>query len=85
MTICIGCGRDEDTRMGFCFDRVTAAEERALKRSVLQHIGKGFQHLVRKDFISARIAFMWAWERLTGTGDYAPKGPRDDSGSPLFG
>jgi len=72
--ICNCCGRDDDCRMGICFDCATAAEIRASKRSVLQHVGKALGHLRRGDFTFARISLAWAWERLTKTGDYAPGG-----------
>lgn len=71
--ICNGCGRDEDCRCGYCFDCATAGEERAAKRTVWQHICKGIGHLFGGWRTEARIDFRWAFERLTGTGDYDPR------------
>lgn len=72
--ICRGCGLEEDVRFGVCFDCATSGEARAAKRTVLQHIRKGFGNAMKRKWISSRIDFMWAWERLTRTGDYAPGG-----------
>jgi hypothetical protein len=72
--ICQGCGRTDDTRMGFCFECATAGEERAARRTVLQHVMKGLGHCARGYWLDARIDFSWAWERLTRTGDYRPGG-----------
>jgi hypothetical protein len=71
--ICAGCGKDEDCRFGFCFDCATAGEERAARRTVLQHLSRGFKNLSTGSN-NARFDFQWAWERLTRTGDYAPDG-----------
>ena len=71
--ICHGCGKDEELRLGFCFDCASAGEERAARRTVLQHLAKGFRHLwIGSD--NARFDFRWAWERFTRTGDYARNG-----------
>lgn len=70
---CAGCGRDEELRLGFCFDCATAGEERAARRTVLQHVAKGLRNLWNRNS-NACFDFKWAWERLTRTGDYARNG-----------
>jgi hypothetical protein len=72
--VCVGCGAEDDLRLGFCFDCATAGEERAARRTVLQHICKGVWNFVRGRFWQARFDFTWAWGRLTKTGDYASNG-----------
>ena len=67
---CRVCGHIDDLRMGVCFDCASAAEERASKRTVIQHLAHGFKYLVKRDWITARICFSWAYERATKTGDY---------------
>jgi len=71
---CKRCGCYDDLRMGTCFDCADAAERRAAQRSAGQHIGMGFRLLREARWTSARICFLWAWERWTRTGDYAPGG-----------
>jgi hypothetical protein len=77
---CACCGEPEELRMGFCFDCATKGEERAAKRSVLQHVAKGVRHIFTGHYTNARIDFSWAWERLTRTGDYKPGGEFDRQG-----
>lgn len=71
--ICAGCGKDDELRLGFCFDCATAGEENAARRTVAQHLLKGLKNLCRGND-NARFDFGWAWERLTRTGDYARNG-----------
>lgn len=71
--ICKGCGKDDELRLGFCFDCASAGEERAARRTVLQHLARGFSNLVKRS-PNAKYDFKWAWERLTQTGDYARNG-----------
>lgn len=71
---CNSCGRPKDLRLGFCFDCATEGEQRAARRTVLQHAAKGVGHALRGYWTEARFDFAWAWERLTQTGDYAPGG-----------
>lgn len=72
--ICAKCGRDDECRLGFCFDCADEGEAKAAVRTVVQHIGKGISHAVRGYWTNARIDLSWAWEHLTRTGDYAPGG-----------
>lgn len=72
---CIFClAKDVETRMGCCFDCATRGEDRAARRTVVQHIGKGLLNVARGRWGNARFDFRWSWERLTRTGDYAPNG-----------
>ncbi len=76
--LCVSCGKvvteilDDwdrgDLRMGICFDCATSGEERALKRTVRQHITKALINISRDRWWQARIDLAWAWERLTKTG-----------------
>lgn len=75
---CICCGHfEDDLRGGICFDCATAGEIKALKRTVLQHLAKAVRNIWRGSWMAARIDLMWAWERLTRTGDYRPGGYAD--------
>jgi hypothetical protein len=69
--VCAGCDNDDELRMGFCFNCASAGEERALRRTVVQHCLRGLRNLRPGHFWKSRIDFSWAWERLTKTGDYA--------------
>ena len=72
---CFACGKTDELRMGCCFDCACDGEHRAARRSVLQHIGQGLGLALKGQFdFSTRTSFVWAWERLTKTGDYAPGG-----------
>ena len=71
--ICKGCQKDDELRLGYCFECAEAGEARAAKRTVLQHIGTMIRNLWRGSD-DAKYDFKWAWERLTKTGDYAPGG-----------
>ena len=71
--ICDYCGKDDELRLGCCWDCASAGEAKAAKRSVIQHIGSMFRNL-RKRNGNAKYDFKWAWERMTKTGDYAPNG-----------
>lgn len=75
---CSVCGQIDETRFGVCFGCATAGEERAARRTVLQHLSHGFGRVARGWFdFGTRMDFVWAWERLTRTGDYAPGGTFD--------
>lgn len=71
---CKGCGANRDLRLGFCFDCATDGERRAAMRSVVQHLLHIPRCLVHRNWFGAKTDLMWAWERLTKTGDYAPGG-----------
>lgn len=73
---CVGCGStDRDTRLGFCFDCASAGERRAAERTILQHVAHGFGRVLRGRFdFGTKMDFVWAWERLTRTGDYRSGG-----------
>jgi hypothetical protein len=71
---CIGCGQDDELRMGFCFDCASTGELRAARRTVAQHLGTALRHLRERRPDLARFDLSWAWQRLTRTGDYTPRG-----------
>ncbi len=75
---CAVCGGEAETRFGCCFDCATEGERKAAHRSILQHLAVGLGRVLRgrRDF-GTRLEFIWAWERLTKTGDYAPGGEFD--------
>ncbi len=75
MGTCNFCGTaDSELRAGCCFDCATKGEERAARRTVVQHIRKAATNARKGYWDNARIDLRWAWERLTRTGDYAPDG-----------
>lgn len=69
---CFSCGQERELRLGCCWDCATAGEERALKRTVVQHIAHSFGRLAQGRWFNWRTDLAWAWERLTKTGDYRP-------------
>lgn len=79
---CKGCGKNEELRMGFCFDCASSGEERAAKRKVYQHLLKAWNNawLGHKHTWKSKIDLSWAWQRLTRTGDYAQGGTFDWEG-----
>lgn len=80
-TKCAKCGREEELRLGYCFNCVSEGERRAAKRTVWQHFLKGLSKLHQpKRLWQIRYDWQWAWERLTRTGDYAPGGVFDKEG-----
>jgi hypothetical protein len=72
--VCVGCGREDDLRFGFCFYCASAGELRAARRTVFGHSCRGLKNLLRGRWWQARMDFSWAYERLTRTGDYQPGG-----------
>jgi hypothetical protein len=70
----------DDVRFDACFDCASTGEERAAKRTVMQHIAKGFDNLQYGNFEYAKYDFSWAWQRLTRTGDYSNSGTFDFEG-----
>lgn len=75
---CFACGKTDELRMGCCFECAMDGEKRAAHRTVRQHLTKGLGKVVRCRFgFGTRMDFVWAWERLTKTGDYAPGGEFD--------
>ena len=79
-TNCRGCGKDDELRLGYCFDCASKGEERAAKRSVEEHLKHGLAQLKKGNMENARYDFKWALERLTLTGDYATGGTFDSEG-----
>lgn len=72
---CVSCGRDEELRMGVCWECANDGERTAAARSVFGHIGHAISRMARGRFdFGTKTDLQWAWERLTGTGDYAPGG-----------
>lgn len=70
---CDYCGKEDELRFGCCFDCASDGEARAARRTVVQHIGKMFRNLWKRNG-NAKYDFKWALERLTKTGDYKPGG-----------
>ena len=79
---CIACGKIDELRLGVCFDCASAGEERAARRTVLQHLGKMIFNIRRRS-PNWRYDLAWAWERLTRTGDYKPGGYFEQEGYDL--
>lgn len=79
-SVCKGCGKDEELRLGYCFDCATSGEERAAKRSVEEHLRNGLKNLKEGKNENGRYDFEWALERLTLTGHYADGGIFDQEG-----
>lgn len=79
-TICKGCGKDEELRLGFCFDCASKGEERAAKRTVEQHLEHALNEINKGNKENARYDIQWALQRLTLTGDYADGGTFDKEG-----
>lgn len=80
MVQCKICGKERDVCYGVCFDCATSAEERASKRTVIQHLYYSLRSLCARQFIDSRIYLEWAFERLTRTGDYRKGGTFDREG-----
>jgi hypothetical protein len=64
--------------MGVCFECADAGELKAARRTVAQHIAKAARNLRRGRWDFVRHDLTWAWQRLTGTGDYRPGGYLDN-------
>lgn len=77
---CDGCGLIRELRYGYCFDCANNGEERAAKRTVIQHLKKCFEHIKSMDFELAKYDFTWAVMRATRTGDYSKDGYFDKQG-----
>ena len=77
---CTTCKKEDELRFGVCFDCASSGEERAAKRSVIEHIKKGFINLKIGNYVYARYDFTWAYQRLTKTGDYSKDGTFDWEG-----
>jgi hypothetical protein len=77
---CNYCGQEDELRFGCCWDCASAGEERAAKRTVVQHVAVGFLNLWNRKWDGAKFEFKWALERLTGRGDYAAGGYFDWQG-----
>jgi hypothetical protein len=82
MSICNGCGRNDDLRLGYCFSCATEAEVRVAKRSTLRHIFNGLRNLASLNFTYAKYDLQWAFERFTRTGDYKKDGYFDSQNIP---
>ncbi len=68
--ICKKCGKDDECRLGFCFECCSAGELTACKRSVFEHVKTGVFNMRHRQWSNARIEWEWAWERFWGSGDY---------------
>lgn len=69
---CVKCQREDDLRLGYCFDCATEGDLRLGRRSVMQHWRHGIGSLLQGVWWRARIDFRCGWERMWRTGDYAP-------------
>lgn len=79
LSVCRGCKREEELRLGYCFDCASKGEERAAKRTVIGHIKKAWENY-RAGSRNWRYDLKWAWERATRTGDYKRNGYFDREG-----
>lgn len=79
-TVCRGCGKEEELRLGYCFDCASKGEERAAKRTVEEHLKHALMKLEKGFREDAKYDICWALERLTETGDYAQVGTFDREG-----
>lgn len=61
-SICKGCGKDEELRLGYCFDCASKGEERAAKRTVEQHLEHALEQLKKGNKENARYDIEWALE-----------------------
>lgn len=77
---CTGCGKDDELRLGFCWDCANGGEARAAKRIVRQHLAKAWRNVRQGRWANVRYDLKWAFERLTRTGDYAADGYFDSQG-----
>jgi hypothetical protein len=71
---CAVCGNERETRIGVCFDCASSGELRAAQRTAAQHLSQAWRNIAKRKFSNARYDLSWAWQRLTGSGDYAPGG-----------
>lgn len=67
--ICKGCGRDDELRLGYCFDCATAGDLRLGRRTVLQH----WWHAITKakSWWMFKTDIRCGFERMFRRGDYA--------------
>jgi hypothetical protein len=70
----------DDVRFDACFDCASTGEERAAKRTTLQHLAKFWENIRHGNYEYSRYDLSWAWQRLTRTGDYARGGVFDREG-----
>ncbi len=77
---CQGCGKEDELRLGYCFDCASKGEERAAKRSVKQHLEHAIGQLEKGNDENAKYDIQWALQRHTLTGDYAKGGTFDQEG-----
>jgi hypothetical protein len=72
---CLTCGEPTEFRTGYCYACAWEGQRRAANRSVVQHVLHGFGRIFQGRFdFGTRMDFVWAWCRMTRTGDYAPGG-----------
>lgn len=75
MSRCAHCFTpDVDLRLGVCFRCADEGELRAARRTVAMHLVKALSNALAGNWTYVRFDLRWAWQRLTGTGDYAPGG-----------
>lgn len=81
VVMCKCCDKPvDDVRFGVCFDCASTGEERTAKRTVFQHIKKGLLNVRVGNYEYCKYDFLWAWQRLTRTGDYREGGTFDKEG-----
>jgi hypothetical protein len=71
---CDICKKKGDTRFGVCIDCASLAEEKAAKRTVIQHLKKCWANFKSKKYTYAKYDLRWAFQRLFLIGDYAKDG-----------
>lgn len=77
---CHGCGRDEELRLGYCFDCAISGERRAAHRTVLQHLKQAFSNATKRYWFGVKCDLKWAAQRMLRVGDYAKGGYFDSEG-----
>jgi hypothetical protein len=77
---CLGCGKDDDLALGYCYDCAHNGERRLACRTVCQHMAKGITHAFKRQWWYARLDFKLAFQRLLRIGDYKRGGYFDWQG-----
>lgn len=73
-TNCTRCGKDDELRLGICFDCADTGESNAASRSVIQHLSKAVRNATQRKWEYAWYDLTWAWQRANRSGDYKAGG-----------
>jgi hypothetical protein len=69
---CSYCGKEEETRLGACWECATEGDIRLAKRGFLEHWFRAAVHLLLGARDLAKLDFKLGWHRIWRTGEYAP-------------